>query len=384
MNASPTTTPHRPSPRPVRRWCIVPLTFALALVVIACGEPGRNDDASSAGAPNEATEVEQEDVRGTTIRVVTHDSFNVTESVLDAFEAQTGINVELVKGGDAVQIVNQAVLTRENPQGDVLFGIDNNLLTRAYDANLFLPYESSGLDRVPDEFELDPDHRVTPIDRGDVCLNFDRSYFATRPVEVPQTLDDLTKPEYENLLVVENPSTSTPGLAFLLATIDVFGESGWQDYWRRLEANGVTVAEGWEQAYYDLFSGGSGEGEQPLVVSYASSPPVEVTDPATPVDESPTGVIPSSCYRQIEFAGILAGTEHEQAARRFIDFLLSVEFQNDMPGNMFVYPVNQDATLPETFTKYSAVVDDPLLLAPEDVGMNRDTWIEQWTRIFGS
>jgi thiamine transport system substrate-binding protein len=384
MNASPTTTPHQLFRRPVRRWSIVALTLALALVAIACGEPGRNDDASSDGIANNATEVEQEDVRGTTVRVVTHDSFNVSEFVLDAFEAQTGINVELVKGGDAVQIVNQAVLTRENPQGDVLFGIDNNLLTRAYDANLLLPYESTGLDRVPDEFQLDPEHRVTPIDRGDVCLNFDRSYFATRQLEVPQTLDDLTKPEYENLLVVENPSTSTPGLAFLLATIDVFGESGWQDYWQRLEANGVTVAEGWEQAYYDLFSGGSGEGEQPLVVSYASSPPVEVTDPATPVDEAPTGVIPSSCYRQIEFAGILAGTEHEQAAQRFIDFLLSVEFQNDMPGNMFVYPVNQDAILPETFTKYSVVVDDPLLLAPEDVGMNRDTWIEQWTRIFGS
>jgi thiamine transport system substrate-binding protein len=146
----------------------------------------------------------------------------------------------------------------------------------------------------------------------------------------------------------------------------------------------VTVAEGWEQAYYDLFSGGSGAGESPLVVSYASSPPVEVEDPATPPDQSPTGVIAESCYRQVEFAGILAGADHEAAAQMVIDFLLSVPFQNDMPLNMYVYPVNEDATLPEAFTKYSVQVDEPLLLPSDEVGANRDTWIEQWTEIFGT
>jgi thiamine transport system substrate-binding protein len=374
------------SAQPQRRRCCSLRLFVLvtmALVVVSCGEAGRNDGDPSANRPSPDTDV-ADAVRGTRLRVVTHDSFNVTDSVIDAFEEQTGITVELVKGGDAVQVVNQAILTRDNPQGDVLFGVDNNLLTRVYDANLFVPYESDALATVDAAVQLDSEHRVTPIDRGDVCLNFDRSYFTDRGVEVPQTLEALTDAQYENLLVVENPSTSTPGLAFLLATIDHFGEDGWQDYWADLEANGVTVAEGWEQAYYDLFSGGSGSGERPLVVSYASSPPVEVTDLTTPADQSPTGVIPSSCYRQIEFAGILAGTEHERAAQLFIDFLLSVDFQNDMPLNMYVYPVNRDATLPEAFSKYSVVVDEPLLLPTDVVGMNRDRWIEEWTRIFGS
>jgi thiamine transport system substrate-binding protein len=359
-------------------WAILAVTM---LVLAACGEEGRNDGPAS--GETDASEPANDEVAGTTLRVLTHDSFNVSDEVIAAFEGETGITVELVKGGDAVQLVNQAVLTRDNPQGDVLFGIDNNLLTRAYDANLFVPYESPALNDVDDQFELDPDHRVTPIDRGDVCLNYDREYFASRQLAVPASLDDLVKPEYRGLLVVENPSTSTPGLAFLLATIDQYGD-GWQQYWRDLEANDVQVADGWEQAYYDVFSGGSGEGDRPVVVSYASSPPVEVTDLATPADQSPTGVIAASCYRQIEFAGILAGTEHEAAARRFIDFLLSPAFQNDMPENMYVYPVIESAVLPEAFVKYSVPITDPLMLPVDDVGANRDAWIEEWTRIFGS
>ena len=357
------------------------LALALVLLVSACGEDGRNDGASDSPSPDASEPV---DVRGTTLRVVTHDSFNVSDAVIDAFEHDTGVTVELIPGGDAVQVVNQAVLTRDNPQADVLFGIDNNLLTRAWDANLFLPYESPALAAVPDEFELDPEHRVTPIDRADVCLNFDREYFASRQLAVPETLDDLTDPAYEDLLVVQNPSTSTPGLAFLLATIDEFGEESWVDYWEQLEANGVTITEGWEQAYYERFSGGSGEGTQPLVVSYASSPPVEVEDVTTPPDQTPTGVITASCYRQIEFAGILAGTENEVAAQLFVDFLLSVPFQNDMPENMYVYPVRDDASLPDAFVRYSVTIDDPLEIAPEEVGENRDAWVEQWTDIFGT
>jgi thiamine transport system substrate-binding protein len=360
------------------RWIVTATVVALAMLVAACGTDGGNDDAGASSSAGDRP------LAGTTLRVLTHDSFNVSDQVLQDFEDSTGITVDLVKGGDAVEVVNQAILTRDNPQGDVLFGIDNNLLSRADDANLFEPYESPGLADVDAAYQLDAEHRVTPIDRGDVCVNFDREYFTTKGLAVPQSLDALTEPEYKGQLVVENPSTSTPGLAFLLATVATYGPDGWQQYWKDLEANGVTVAEGWEQAYYDLFSGGSGEGSSPLVVSYASSPPVEVTDLQTPADQSPTGAISSTCYRQIEFAGILAGTANEDAARAFIDFLLSVRFQEDMPLNMYVYPVNDRAALPEAFTKYSVEVDQPLLLSSDEVGANRDTWIEQWTQIFGS
>lgn len=372
--------PVQQSRRPRARAVLaVGLIVVVAILSAACGENGSNDATTGAPATTPA-----ESLAGTRLRVLTHDSFNVSDEVIQSFEQQTGITVDLVKGGDAVEVVNQAILTRDNPQGDVLFGIDNNLLSRANDANLFEAYESPGLTTVDAQYQLDPDHRVTPIDRGDVCVNFDREYFTAHQLAVPQSLEDLTKPEYKGLLVVENPSTSTPGLAFLLATVAQFGLDGWEDYWQQLKANDVTLSEGWEQAYYDLFSGGSGGGTSPLVVSYASSPPVEVQDLSTPADESPTGAIAASCYRQIEFAGVLAGTDHEAAAQAFIDFLLSVPFQNDMPLNMYVYPVNDQATLPEAFTKYSVRVDRPFLLSSDDVGANRDAWVEQWTQIFGS
>jgi thiamine transport system substrate-binding protein len=357
-------------PRPSASPGSTPLAVVvvLALFMAACGEPGRNDD--RADEPRQV------------VRLLAHDSFNVSDDVLEAFEADSGIDVEILLGGDANTVVNQAILTKGNPQADVLFGIDNSMITRAFDEDLFIPYASPLLDSVGAQFQLDPDHRVTPVDYGDVCLNYDREYFEAERTPVPETLEDLTASEYRGSLVVQNPTTSSPGLAFLLATIEVFGEGGWQDYWRALQDNDVTVADSWEQAYFDLFSGGSAAGDRPLVVSYASSPPFEVEDPeTTPAEEAPTGVIPASCYRQIEFAGILRGTERQEAAQQVVDFLLSVPFQNDVPDSMYVYPVNEQATLPEMFTKYSVVVDDPLEMSSEQVAANRDRWLEEWTRL---
>jgi thiamine transport system substrate-binding protein len=364
---------HRPARRAHRRRAFATVLVGLTILT-ACGQDGPNDgDGDGAFGGNGVT----------TVRVVTHDSFAVTESLLTDFERDTGIRIELVAGGDAVEVVNKAILTKGNPEGDVLFGVDNNLLDRALDEGIFDAYESPALADVAATYQLDAEHRVTPIDVGDVCLNYDRAYFRETGLAVPTSLEQLSEPSYRNLLAVQNPSTSTPGLAFLLATRAQFGEE-WLDFWDDLKANGVLVTDGWEQAYYDAFSGGSGQGDRPLVVSYASSPPVEVVDPSISPDEAPTGVIPASCYRQIEFAGILAGTANREAAERVIDFLLSTAFQEDMPLQMFVYPVNARAALPEAFTKFSVVVDEPLSLPPDEVAANRDAWVEEWTELFGS
>lgn len=344
----------------------------VALVAAACGGSSSGEVGSSDDTTPEVT----------TVRVLTHDSFSVSDEVLADFEAESGIRIEIVNAGDAVQVVNQAVLTAGNPQGDVLFGIDNNTLTRAYDADLFVPYESPELAQVPDDLQLDPQHRVTPVDVGDVCINYDRAWFADAAIPVPTTLGDLTDPRYKDLLVVENPSTSTPGLSFLLATVAEYGPDGWSSYWKDLQSNGVAVADGWETAYNDLFSANGRSGNRPLVVSYASSPPFEVTDPAaTPPDQAPTGVIPGTCYRQIEFAGILRGAGDVDAAQQVVDFLLSIPFQEDVPEQMYVYPANDQAALPEIFTTYSATITDPYQLTPEDVGANSSAWVVDWTRL---
>ena len=282
-------------------------------------------------------------------------------------------------------MVNQAVLTKDNPVADVMFGIDNTFLGRALDEDLFEEYVSPRLVDVPDSLKLDT--RVTPIDFGDVCLNYDIAGLAERGVEPPSTLRDLTNPEYAGLLVVEHPGTSSPGLAFLLATIATFGEEGdytWDSFWSDLVANDVLVTAGWEDAYYGSFSGGSGEGDRPIVVSYASSPPAEVIYADPPVTEAPTGVVTAGCFRQIEFAGILAGTPVPNAARQLVDFMLGLTFQEDIPLNMFVFPANENAELPDEFVRYTEIPDEPAVVAPEEIDANRSRWIEEWIEVVAS
>jgi thiamine transport system substrate-binding protein len=242
-----------------------------------------------------------------------------------------------------------------------------------------VPYASPRLDAVPDDLELDPGHRVTPIDRGDVCVNVDGAWLAIAGLSrAPGSLDDLEG--LAGQLVVENPATSTPGLAFLLATIARYGDPGWEDYWARLHDGGVIVVDGWERAYFGEFSGaGGGEGTHPLVVSYATSPVAEIVFAEGEAPENL--VLQGTCYRQIEFAGILAGTAHEAEARELVDFLLSRPFQEDIPLRMFVFPVATDAVLPEVFTEHAVVPEAPLNLDPAAVAANRRDWVQRWTDI---
>lgn len=352
-----------------RRLLAALLALLLAAGATSCGGDGNDSGDGKAAGDGPVT-----------LRLLTHDSFSVGDDVLAAFTDETGIKVELIQGGDAGTVVNQAILTKGNPQADVLFGIDSTFLTRALGEDLFVPYEATDLDQVDDAFLLDPEHRVTPVDYGDVCLNYDKAYFADAGLPVPQSLEDLTDPAYRDLLVVENPATSSPGLAFLLATIDAFGADGWQQWWSDLRANGVAVSDGWEDAYYGQFSGGAtSEGTRPLVVSYASSPPAEVIYADPPVAEAPTGVITAGCYRQIEGAGILAGTDKEEEAGKLIDFLLSETFQAAVPLSMFVYPVRTGVELPPEFVANAVAPTDVAELDPADIEANREEWIDTWT-----
>lgn len=362
---------------------LVVAVAATLLLVAACGDgdvpetntpipPETESPAEDAAAP--ATTTTEPSIEGTTVTLITHDSFNLSDATLEEFTAQTGVTVELLEVGDAGTLVAEAILTKAAPLGDVLFGIDNTFLQRGLDAGIFKRYESPALAGVPEDLQIDPRHRVTPVDYGDVCVNYWKDAVPWEPV----TLDELTFPEFADQLVVQHPETSSPGLAFLLATIAAFGD-GWELYWEDLRANGVTVTAGWEDAYYGEFI--SGGGERSMVVSYASSPPAEVIYADPPTDEAPTGVITESCYRQIEFAGILAGTDNEAGARALIDFMLSETWQNDVPLNMFVYPVIESATLPPEFVEHTAVPPHPLMLDPAEIEANRDAWTERWVEI---
>jgi thiamine transport system substrate-binding protein len=370
---TPSTTPAATRRRSHRRAALALVAVALvAASAAACSDSGSDSAKGADGKPT------------VTIRLLAHDSFAVSDGVLAAFTKETGIKVEVVQGGDAGTVVNQAILTKGAPQGDVLYGVDSTFLTRALDEDLFEPYEPSALDGVDASLLLDAKARVTPIDYGDVCLNYDKAWFASHDVPVPSTLEDLTKPAYKDLLVAENPATSSTGLAFLLATVEHFGDDGWQVYWRALKANGVQVENGWEEAYNSVFSGGGeSTGTRPLVVSYASSPAAEVVYADPPVDEAPTGVIQAGCYRQVEGAGVLRGTKHAKEAGQLIDFMLSKRFQADMPLSMFVYPVRSDVALPPAFTSYAVAPGVVVALDAADIDAHRDAWINEWTDLVG-
>jgi thiamine transport system substrate-binding protein len=362
---------------------MVKAIFGLIFIflTVACITPAQTGTTAPASPAVEGTEAVTETAPGGVLTVMTHDSFLASEVVLAEFESAHQATVRFLKSGDTGTAVNKAILSKGAPLADIFYGVDNTFLSRALEEGIFEPYESPLLAKIPDEFELDPEMRALPVDYGDVCLNYDIAYFDEQQLEPPAHLDDLLKPEYKDLLVVENPATSSPGLAFLLATIGHYSEEGYLDYWQGLVDNGVLVVNDWNTAYYSEFTRAGGS--RPVVVSYGSSPPAEVIFAEEPLQSPPTAAITSdgSCFRQIEFAGILKGTQNRQLAEAWIDFMLSPAFQEDMPLQMFVFPVNPDAQLEETFVKFLDVPENPVTLSPEAIAENRERWIQDWTEV---
>lgn len=317
-----------------------------------------------------------------TVTVMTHDSFAASETVVYDFEKANNVTVNFVRSGDTGASLNKAILTKEAPLADVFYGVDNTFLSRALEADIFEVYQSPALEGIMDEFKLDGQNRALPVDFGDVCINYDRAYFANHNLTLPQSLEDLVKPEYKGLLAVENPATSSPGLAFLLASVAHFGEEGYITFWEQLRANEVAVVNDWETAYYTNFSGSSGKGPQPMVVSYATSPAAEVYFTADPPAEAPTGAItaPGTCFRQVEFVGILKGTQQRHIAELWVDFMLDWRFQEDMPLQMFVFPANGEARLPDVFMEHAQMANQPAMIDAGMIAKGRDEWIQAWDK----
>ncbi len=350
---------------------LLSLPLILALLLTACTAP----PAPGAGTPG---------VQPQRLVLMSHDSFAISEDVIRQFESEHNATVEFLKAGDAGEALNKACLSKANPLADVFFGVDNTFLSRAIGCDIFESYVSPALAAVPDELQLDPQNRLLPVDFGYVNLNYDRAWFEQQGLAVPQTLRDLARPEYKGLLVAPNPATSSPGLAFLLTTIAAFGETGdytYLDFWRDLRANDVLVTDGWSEAYFSHFTVGSaGQGNRPLVVSYSTSPAADVFYSEGAKTEPDSGNIspPGETFRQIEFAGILKGTQQPELARAFVDFMLGDAFQEDIPLQMFVYPASSSAAIPDLFTQFAPTPAEPAALDPAAIEANRERWIEAW------
>jgi thiamine transport system substrate-binding protein len=351
-----------------------PLAVTLALGVGVTLTAGCNDDSStngSAGSSLSATDP-------VTVRLLVHGSWQVSDGIFDPL-LDEGIEVDVLTGGDAGELANRVVLDAADPQADVVYGIDNTFVGRPLAADAFEVNEYD-VTALHDEVVARVDtERIVPIDYGDVCVNYDREWFDANDVELPTTIDALLGAEYRSLTVVEDPSLSSPGLAFLLATIDRY-EEDWESWWERLVDNDVLVAPDWTTAWAEFSAGGHG-GTRPVVVSYASSPPVDVLYADPPRETTRIGVVDDACFRQVEYAGVLRGTRVNDAAARVVQYMTEPTFQADLPLNMFVFPANESVPEPELFEKFALHPRAPIVMNADDVDLIRDDAIERWTDI---
>ena len=338
----------------MRRHTALALLTASLIAFTACGNGTSSNDTTPTTAATDANPNE--------VTLLAYDAFTPAEGIFDEFEKQTGAKVKVVTGGDSGAVISKAILTAGNPEADVLWGVDNTTIDRARTATLLDSYE--------------------PVDTGDVCVNYSKSWYAKKKLAPPTSFDDLIKPEYANQLVIQDPVNSSPGLAFLMATIKKYGEGTWQSYWYKLAPNGVRIVTDWTTAWTVEYAGGGNSGTYPLVVSYASSPPAEIVyaaDPENPPAEPDSGIITDTCFRQTEYAGVLRGAKNPNNARKLVEYLRGVTFQESMPLSLFVFPVNTDAKLPDVFTKWATRPADPLTAEPTQAQVTK--WLDEWRAI---
>jgi len=337
-------------------------TLGAALFLTGCSVSGGEDENDAAATK--------------TVTLVAHDSFAVPDEVVADFEERSGLTLEIVRSGDAGSLTNQLVLSKDQPVGDVVFGIDNTFASRAVDEGVLAPYTSPDLPPSAADHALDGEggEVLTPVDWGDVCVNVDDAWFREHDLPAPRTLDDLTEPAYEGLFVTPAASTSSPGFAFLLATIGEYGEDGWQGYWRRLMDNGARVVAGWTDAYEVDFTASGGD--RPIVLSYNSSPPFTIPEGG---DRPTTSALLDTCFRQVEYAGVLEGTDNPDGAEALVDFLVSPEFQRALPDNMYVFPVDDSVDLPPLWARWAKVAPDPVEVDADEITAKRSDWLRTWS-----
>ncbi len=348
-------------------------TATAAAALSACAPTSGGTDDAGAASPTGTAAPRQ-------VVLATHDSWYVPKRTIKAFEQASGFTVKVVSIGDAGALTNKLVLTADRPIADAVYGIDNTFATRAVEGGVLADYTSPTVPASAARYDLDGDggKQLTPVDWGDVCVNVDDRWFAEHRLAPPTTLDDLLDPQYKDLFVTPAASTSSPGFAFLLATIGTYGADGWKDYWTRLMANGARVVSGWSDAYEVDFTAGGGGGDRPIVLSYNSSPPFTIPKGA---QKPTTHALLDTCFRQVEYAGVLDHAANPTGARALVDFLTSRTFQSILPDNMYVFPVDDAAPLPPLWKRWAVPATDPVEVDPADVDAHRDEWIRQWSDV---
>lgn len=354
------------------------LTVGLTLSLAACG---------AAGSPD----AEQSE----SVTLVVHDSFVDAEAFQQAASSATGYDVKVVTAGDGGELTNKLVLTKGEPIADAFFGVDNSFASRLIDHGVVEPIALTELSAIPErarEFGADLVVENTgdtasvaalplvPIDFGAVCLNTDTAWFAEKNLPAPSSYEDLTDERYRGLSVLIDPTGSSTGAAFLIGTVAAFGEDGFADYWAKLVANDVRIESGWTEAYNGQFTQGGGDGTFPIVLSYATSPAFTVSeDGSSTSTEAPLG----TCTSQVEYAGVLKGASNVKGAEAVIEYLLSREFQDTIAESMYMYPIDEEASVPTEWQRFAAAPTAPHDLSPAAIGAGLEGWLKTWSNAVG-
>ncbi|NDR53071.1 thiamine ABC transporter substrate-binding protein [Actinomyces sp. 565] len=357
--------------RPSRRALLTGgATAAVGLALAACGSGTGGSGTSSTASDG-------------TVTVVTYDSFDLPDELIAAFEADTGYTLEIARSGDGGEVANKLILTKDAPLGDAVFGINNTMASRilaegVIDTDVALNLPDGAADYLA-PYIVDDTPALVPIDFGEVCVNVDTFWLSDHGLEVPAIFEDLTDPAYKDMFVAINPTTSSTGMAFLLATIGHFGEDGFAQYWKDLVANGTKIDEGWSDAYYTDFTAGGGDGAYPIVVSYSSSPAATLNDDGI----ATTAALPRTATRQVEYAGVLAGAANPDGAAAFVAWMLSRDVQEAIPDAMYMYPVDPDAALADDLANFGATAEDPIVVDPDDIAAHQQEWLTTWAQAVG-
>ena len=309
--------------------------------------------------------------------LLTHESYAVPEELVKEFERANNIKLVHRAVGDTGSLTNRLVLTKDNPTGDVVFGVDNTFASRALDEGVFASNDVKLPPGAEQHVIKGAEDTLAPINTASVCINIDKEWFAEKKLAVPVTLEDLTDAKYRDLTVLPSAATSSPGLAFMLTTIAAFGDE-WPQYWERLMANGAKLTSGWSDAYYVDVTQGGEKGKRPIVLSYDTSPAFTVNDAGT---ETSTAALLDTCFRQVEYAGVLEGAKNPEGAAKVIEFLLSKEVQAAIPDSMYVFGVRDDVELPEAWAKFAVQPTKTFDVAPDAIAKNRSDWLKTWTDV---
>ena len=302
------------------------------------------------------------------LTIYTYDSF-VSEwgpgpIIEKIFEEKHNADIEFVAVDSAATLLNKVILEGDTSKADIVLGLDMNLFDLAEQSGLFTSHnikDINNLINLPLKWES---NKFVPYNYGYFSFVYNEANLATPP----KSMDELINSTNARI-VIQDPRTSTPGLGLLTWMKALYGDKA-GDEWKKLNKKIISVTKGWTDAYYNFFMAG----EADMVLSYTTSPAAHIMFEerydilATTFEEGN--------YITIEFAGILNNSQNKDLANKFLNFMLSEEFQSVIPSTNIMYPITNIKDLPEAFDKLD--VPNFIQMDPKEINKNKEKWIDEW------